>query len=108
MIVRSVELVTTKGVLTLVGLCTVSSRDKSPSWARAALVRNRVGVRRSGSRPMILGSRTARLPGSMVIALSSLSLAGLNSERVVGSSILPSGEVTRRTLLSASYVIEVR
>jgi len=107
-IARSVGLMTTKGVLTLVGLCTVSSRDESPSWVRTALVRNRVGVRRSGSRPMILGSRTARLPGSTVIALSSLSLAGLNSERVVGSSILPSGEVTCRTLLSASYVIEAR
>ena len=107
MIARSVGLLTMKGVLTLVGLWTVSSRDSSPSWVSAALVLNRVGVRRSGSSPMILGSRTARLPGSMVIAPSSLSFAGLKPDRTVGSSVSPSGEVTRKTFLSASYVTEV-
>ena len=42
-----------------------------------------------------------------MIAPSSLSFAGLKPDRTVGSSVSPSGEVTRKTFLSASYVIEV-
>ena len=102
MIGCEVGLLTTKGTLGLVGLYTVSSRESSPSRARVALVLNSVGVRRSGSSPIIFGSSTARSPGFIVMASSNLSLAGVWSERTTGSSVSPSGEATRKTLRSAS------